>query len=294
MKKTKYKYDPTTIWQCDKYFTKKDGWLKIRTKDKDQKCANCNKLFIDDSSEYIGLATIKGSPNIAICSECSDLFIKNGAVDIQQVRLNNDDLKRNLMDNILTISDKLNLGYKEEIKSEWYKHKELKSKNLEELNKIDKEVTKLYEDYLQVQKEIEENYVDTPLEQYLIDDYGFSQFKDVKHTSHIEDHYKDCGQELFDCGADEYEDEVTTFLKIGNKYYQVTIEAEINSTKNIEGCYRYYWVEKVSKVSWIEIDKPLPKEEHKYILEFNLNKDKFEYLKQFLTEHNYQYETRDN
>ena len=68
----------------------------------------------------------------------------------------------------------------------------------------------------------------------------------------IEGYFTDCYHEYFDCGQGYYEDEVTLFCQIGEKYYKVLLEAEVVSAKQDNGD-RLYWVDCIHKVEWEEV-----------------------------------------
>jgi len=201
----KQKFNPEIIYQVDKNFTDKKSWLKFRTKVKDQKCANCGKLFIEDNYDRVGLAKIKGSPNIAICSECSDLFISFGAVDIVKKREEIKNKKESLINLILGIP---NHQYKQGHTNSWNESKDLDLKKEDELQIIYDKLKKDYDNELRIKKEIEYNWKDVPLEQYLIDDYNvFENKQGLKHIDEIESYFNDCAVEYFDCGQGYYENE---------------------------------------------------------------------------------------
>jgi len=82
-------------------------------------------------------------------------------------------------------------------------------------------------------------------------------------------------------------------IKISDKFYEVKIIADIQSSKQDRGD-RLYWVESIGSVTYKEIDKPLPKEKEIYTYSFELNKDEKNYLEDWLIENNYKFKTNGN
>jgi len=98
------------------------------------------------------------------------------------------------------------------------------------------------------------------MEKYLKEQYDI--FEDKKYLTKEEDlerYFLDNGPEYFDCGQGFYQNEAILLVKVGDKFYDVTIEAEIASAKQDSGD-RLYWVDNITNVSYEERDKPLPKE----------------------------------
>ncbi len=98
------------------------------------------------------------------------------------------------------------------------------------------------------------------MEKYLIEQYDV--FEDAKYLTKEEDivdYFKDDGREHFDCGQGYYQDEANLICKVADKFYDVTLYAEIMSAKQDIGD-RLYWVEDITDVQYREIDKPLPKD----------------------------------
>lgn len=101
-------------------------------------------------------------------------------------------------------------------------------------------------------------------EQYLVDDYDCYESIYLETKEDIKPHFQDCGRDFLDCGQGYYEEEATIFCKIGTKYYNVIISAEIESSKQDRGD-RLYWVEKIESVIFSETEKPAPKEKGVFI-----------------------------
>lgn len=230
-------------------------------------CDSCNKQLDLSTYTHVILAfTAKGS-NKKICNDCADIFIANGSTDVQALKNNKQIEKEQLIEYLL--NSNYNVLSKDVLLKKDLDY--LKAKYQEFSDKAERQ--RLIDEEIAKDGEIE------PLEQYLIDDYGFFEDNCLNHESLIEEYFnnKDSAQ-YFNCGADEYEDFATVNVKIRNKYYEVYISAEINSTKNMDGCQRYYWFENVQSVTYEEIDKPLPLDRKDYDIKF-LNLSRTEYHK---------------
>lgn len=95
------------------------------------------------------------------------------------------------------------------------------------------------------------------MEDYLKKQYNVQY--DPEYLATEEDiipYFKDNGREYFDCGQGYYEDEISLLAKVGDKFYQVFIEAEIMSAKQDYG-ERLYWIEDVRDVTFKEVSKPV-------------------------------------
>lgn len=100
------------------------------------------------------------------------------------------------------------------------------------------------------------------LEKYLIDQYEvFEDPKWLRHPSEIEGYFKDDGHDYFDCGQGYYQDYASLIAHIDNKFYIVTLEAEIGSERMDRGD-RMHFVEEITSVDYQEIDKPVRKNEY--------------------------------
>lgn len=100
------------------------------------------------------------------------------------------------------------------------------------------------------------------LEEYLIKQYNVHEDKNyLQDESDIEDYFKDDGYDYFDCGQGYSQDEADVIVHIANKFYLVTMEAEIGSQKQDRGD-RLYFVEDIVNVEHREIDKPERKTEY--------------------------------
>jgi len=73
--------------------------------------------------------------------------------------------------------------------------------------------------------------------------------KYLKSVDDIEEYFKDCGHEYFDCGQGYFQDEASEFVKIGSDYFLVTMKADIEGTKQDRGD-RLYFVENIRSVTY--------------------------------------------
>lgn len=95
------------------------------------------------------------------------------------------------------------------------------------------------------------------MEDYLKKQYNVQYDPEYLVTEEdIVPYFEDNGREYFDCGQGYYEDAVSLLAKVGDKFYQVSIEAEIMSAKQDYGD-RLYWVESVTEVTFEEVPKPV-------------------------------------
>ena len=152
--------------------------------------------------------------------------------------------------------------------------------NVEELERTLKSCIERKEDSdkLDAIKISEEDLI---LEDYLKDDYSVVVSKYLKCVDQIEDHFKSDYHDMFDCGQGYYQEDAQAICKIGKKFYAVDILAEIGSAKQDMGD-RLYWVERIEKVTWSEIEKPLPKEKKTHSYSFQLSDDDKNRLEQVI------------
>ena len=147
--------------------------------------------------------------------------------------------------------------------------------------------------YLEKLTELRKEYSskeDWEIEEYLISQYNVYQDENyLTHESQIEEVFKDIGSEYLECGQGYCQDEVEIIVKIGKKFYNVNIHAEIGSAKQDRGD-RLYWVEDIDRVTYEEIEKPKFKEELYYIYKIKLNKDTKILLENLLKENSFEFE----
>lgn len=93
------------------------------------------------------------------------------------------------------------------------------------------------------------------MEQYLKDQYNVIEDKfALKNVDDINFYFSE-STDSFDCGQGYYNDEVKKIVLIDNKFYRVTIKAEIGSAKQDHG-ERLHWVEGIKSITYVEIPKP--------------------------------------
>lgn len=249
-------------------------------KGRKDKCPVC-KANLRDSN--INLVFSKVSTNYAVCKACCDDLLSKGVRDILKEQQAHDMEKNQLIEDILANSSG---GYFKDSskKNSWNSSSYLPDMTIDRLRIIRQAQIAEKERLDEIERRIQEEYVETPMEQYLVDEYGCIEFEDLKHETQIDDYFTGSRDfnDWFECGADTYNDTSEQLLKIGNKFYALTLSAETCSTKNIEGCYRFYWVEHVESVSYKEIDKPKPKDYQVHQYSFSLNKDQKAVLDAFI------------
>lgn len=97
------------------------------------------------------------------------------------------------------------------------------------------------------------------MEQYLIDQYGVIEDKRwLKDVDDIEDYFEDIARDYMECGQGYYTDEAEFICKIGDRFYDVHVIAEIGSAKQDVGD-RLYWIDGIKSVEYYETEKPEPK-----------------------------------
>jgi len=240
-------------------FTTKEAWLRIRgSKVKDTKCKNCKIKYEDTNDTDIAFASIEGQVNAHLCQSCGQYFIDKGATDIGAIHKDRKDSRSELLVNIIKYDDR----YSDKKPSGSYSYMDTRSlgnKTLEEVQIIHDKLKIEYDREQRIAQEIKDNYVDTPTEQYLFDDWDLFEDEDMlKHPEQIEEYFKDVGYDYFECGQGFAQEEASVYVKIGNKYYDVTINAEIDSSKQDRGD-RLYWVESIESVTYEESEKMDPK-----------------------------------
>lgn len=122
------------------------------------------------------------------------------------------------------------------------------------------------------------------MEKYLKEQYDvIEDEKYLTKEEDIEGYFSDNGPEYFDCGQGYYQNEADLLVKVGEKFYDVTIEAEIISAKQDRGD-RVYWVDNIANVSYKEIDKPLPKDKEDVQYNLSLTRSQKNQLESFMKE----------
>jgi len=124
------------------------------------------------------------------------------------------------------------------------------------------------------------------MEDYLVREYAvFEDEKYLKTTQELKSYFKDSGYDYFDCGQGYYQDESDITCKIGEKFYDVTMRAEIGSQKQDRG-ERFYFVENIESVTYKEIPKPKPKQKIALTYKLLINKEEKHALEVFLKNRN--------
>ena len=119
------------------------------------------------------------------------------------------------------------------------------------------------------------------MEDYLKKEYHVYSSEYLEKEEEIEEYFFDNGGQFFDCDQGYSENKVEIIAMIENKFYQVNLKAEIESSKQDRGD-RLYWVEKIKKVTWKEIQKPLPKPRTEFILKAQLTEAEKERIEKLL------------
>jgi len=205
-------------------------------------------------NDIAGMIIQKQGRNLCVCPICCGSISDAGIEDLYLKHQSIEKQKTELVDFI-----KINRPYQK-----------IFPNTIEELKKqVD-----IINDELQKQKmiddDINQNFVETPMEQYLIDDYDVYETTNIKSHLQIEKYFKQNARDMFDCGQGYYEDQIYVVLKIGDKFYEVHIEAEVLNNRMDYGD-DVYFVERIEKVEYREIEKPEPLGRVIYKCEMNLN-----------------------
>lgn len=124
------------------------------------------------------------------------------------------------------------------------------------------------------------------MEKYLIEQYDV--FEDTKYLTkedEIVNYFMDSGSDYFDCGQGYFQDEADLICKIGDKFYNVTIYAEIASAKQDVGD-RLYWIDDISDVRYREIDKPLPEDKVDVVYNLLVTEEQKNDLEEYMKDNN--------
>lgn len=218
-------------------------------------CENCETPFLKTPETHIGFGIFKGIPNKALCHTCCDLFVSEGAQDMDLLAKNVENERRFQESEIIRMNNR-------------YSANELAKKTF-------KDVTDIYNHLIAKENKtkilnelIEKDFVPMPTEQYLVDDYGVHEYEDLKHEKQIKEWFSENDFEyLFDCGIGYSTSKVVILVKIGAKFYNVTIEADVIGER-CNASAKVYHVDCISSVSYVEIEKPLPKERKDFAVTF--------------------------
>jgi len=80
------------------------------------------------------------------------------------------------------------------------------------------------------------------------------EHRNLNNEGDIVAHFKDYGNDFFDCGQGYSQEEAEVYTKIGNEYFAVNILADIESAKQDVGD-RLYWVSDITHVSYEKLDE---------------------------------------
>jgi hypothetical protein len=248
------KFKPEQIKQLRKNFCSIKSWLSIRKKQAEIKCPECKRLYSDIPHDSLAFMIVEGKPNQHLCNDCADKYIEMGVEDLDAKIKTMANVKSEALNEINNLLQQLKIT--NTYKYSPYHEDKLNKMSLDEMNNVIQELSKKLE---------YKNFIDsidtsnwTPLDGYLIKQYNVhvdNMF--LKHESQIEKYFKEY-TDLFDCGQGFYEDKKVMIATIADKFYEVTMYAEIGSAKQDRGD-RLYWVESIEKVEYKEIDKPAEK-----------------------------------
>ncbi len=231
-----------------------EGWLKVRTKKKDSKCSDCKTPYIE-IGERISLVQIPGEVNRHTCKKCALKHIAKGAIDFTKQLEETKMSKQELIDKIMAVPGHC---YALTHNRHYSKYYDLTLKDIPELEEVLTEVLEMKAKQDTIDEDIAK-YIDTPTEPYLKKEYDVYENKNyLKSPLQIVEYFKDCGADHFDCGQGYVQTEADLLVKIGDKFYEVHMEAETGSSKQDRGD-RLYWVEGITDVTYKEVPKPLPK-----------------------------------
>jgi len=247
------------------------GWLSGKTNKKEFYCSECGKNY-EEIGERVARAFLKNGTNIGMCNECGRKYIELGVLDGRQ---GNRD-RQELIDKVLYFK----------------KIRNIEDKTWDELSQLLIEVKKENDEYIKRQRLIKEsqpNEEDWKIEQYLIDQYNIYQDKKYLTSEYeIKEHFLENGYYLFECGQGYYEEEVVLIAKIGKRFFEVTVYAEIDASWQDRGG-RLYWVESIEKVEYVEIDKPIKKEEVYYDYSIKMKESGKELLEEYFKRKNIEF-----
>lgn len=224
--------------------------------DKRQKCQRCKKSYNDCEGDYVGLVLFYNGPNIHVCDACATYYKSIGGVDIDALRQVRIDLLEEFQTKFPESFAKVGIS-----KLESYSSDQLR------------DLIATEEEKRNIVLPPPEEYIDTPTEQYLFDDYNLVEDKtDLRCLADIEPYMKDYvrNYDYFDCGQGYYKDIEQFYVKIGHRFYNVIVMAEIGSQRMDRGD-RLYFVERIEFVHIEEINKPEPKVRDYSLQILNLN-----------------------
>lgn len=229
-----------------------DSWLNTHPRKKDQICMDC-KQSLKLIGQPVSFVQIPMQPNRHICYNCAQIHVNNGAVNFNEIIQQRKQIKQDLIEKIEQMISNTKSYYRQPVT-----HKKLIDCDIEQLQTVYEQCLRLYSREQDILQDIKDNFVDTPTEQYLVDQYEVYECSELQSHLQIIDHFKQTdSHDFFECGQGYSTDHVQKLVKIGKDFYNVNIHAEISSAKQDRGD-RLYWVEKISNVTYQQIPKPLP------------------------------------
>jgi hypothetical protein len=128
------------------------------------------------------------------------------------------------------------------------------------------------------------------MEKYLKEEYNVYESEYLTKEEEIEEYFENNGSDFFECGQGFYQDEAEFICKVGDKFYNVEIRAEVLSEKQNVGD-RLYWVDNITSVEYEEIPKPQPKERINVTYTLELTRDQKIALEHFFKKNNIDYQS---
>jgi len=253
---------------------KLDSWVKCKTKKSDLKCKACKQLYSDVGKDIAGIQ-IPGKGVEPRCNDCGEGLIEAGWEDIS-IKINEiKNKKEELQKFILSNSSSWVL------KGSYGGYRDLCDESTEQLEKIKVGIEQELEKERLIEEDIK-NYVHTETEDYLSKDWDvYEDTVYLKSPLQIESHFKDIGHEYIECGQGFSQDEAEVLCKIGDKFYNVEITAEVVGAKQDVGD-KLYWVESITSVTYKQVDKPLPKTRSGYVYVMTLSDEEKDKLDNYI------------
>ncbi|MFC8686055.1 hypothetical protein [Brevibacillus porteri] len=120
------------------------------------------------------------------------------------------------------------------------------------------------------------------MEAYLKEQYDVIEDENyLTQESDIIEYFTDNGRDFFDCGQGYYQDEAELICKVGDKFYNVKIEASIVGEKRDVGD-KLYFVDDIKSVAYEEIEKPKPREKVSVTYQLELTEEQKSTLENFM------------
>lgn len=128
------------------------------------------------------------------------------------------------------------------------------------------------------------------MEKNLIEQYDvIEDNRWLKDVSDIEDYFEDIARDYMECGQGYYQDYADFTCKIGDKFYDVNVFAEIGSAKQDVGD-RLYWIDNIERITYHEIEKPIPKPITSVTYTFKVTSSELAEINDYLESNSIEYE----